>query len=115
MTTLPLMPTESLRWQPELAPEGPVSAVLSRQSGRIVVYRAGVEIGRARVVFHGAEPVGTHVLLLVEGAGADRAALQPEQRAASAGSRSKSPAMPTAPGRSRIRLSPLASRSRRSS
>ena len=67
IATLPLMPTESLRWQPELAPEGPVSAVVSRQSGRIVVYRQGVEIGRARVVFHGAEPVDTHVLLLVEG------------------------------------------------
>jgi L,D-transpeptidase catalytic domain len=67
LTTLPLMPTESMRWQPELAPEGPVSAVLSRQSGRIVVYRQGVEIGRARVVFHGTEPIGTHVLLMVEG------------------------------------------------
>jgi hypothetical protein len=67
-TTLPLMPSESLRWQPELAPQGPVSAVLSRGSGRLIVYRAGVEIGRARVVFHGLEPVGTHVLLMVEGA-----------------------------------------------
>ncbi len=67
LTTLPLMPTESLRWQPELAPEGPVSAVLSRQSGRVIVYRNGVEIGRARVVFHGAAAIGTHVLLLVEG------------------------------------------------
>jgi hypothetical protein len=67
VTSLPLMPSESLRWQPDLAPEGPVSAVLSRQSGRIIVYRAGVEIGRARVVFHGLEPIGTHVLLLAEG------------------------------------------------
>ncbi|HET7812379.1 MAG TPA: L,D-transpeptidase [Steroidobacteraceae bacterium] len=67
-TSLPLMPSESLRWQPELAPEGPLSAVLSRQSGRVIVYRSGVEIGRARVVFHGREPIGTHVLLLVEGA-----------------------------------------------
>jgi len=66
-TTLPLMPSESLRWQPELAPEGPVSAVLSRGSGRLIVYRAGIEIGRARVVFHGNEPVGTQVLLMVEG------------------------------------------------
>jgi hypothetical protein len=66
--TLPLMTSESLRWQPDLSPEGPVSAVLSRQSGRLVVYRAGVEIGRARVVFHGSEPIGTHVLLMVEGA-----------------------------------------------
>jgi len=67
-TTLPLLTTESMRWQPEAAPEGPLSAVLSRQSGRLVVYRAGVEIGRARVVFHGSEPIGTHVLLMVEGA-----------------------------------------------
>jgi hypothetical protein len=66
-TTLPLLPSESLRWQPALAPEGPVSAVLSRGSGRLIVYRAGIEIGRARVVFHGHEPVGTHVLLMVQG------------------------------------------------
>jgi len=65
--TLPLPSSESMRWQPEAATEGPVSAVLSRQSGRLVVYRSGVEIGRARVVFHGSEPVGTHVLLMVEG------------------------------------------------
>jgi len=64
---VPLTETESLRWQPELATEGPVSAVLSRQSGRVIVYRNGVEIGRARVVFHGAGPIGTHVLLLAEG------------------------------------------------
>jgi len=64
---VPLAPTESMRWQPELAPEGPISAVLSRQSGRIIVYRSGVVIGGARVVFHGQEPIGTHVLLLVEG------------------------------------------------
>ena len=34
---LPLTSTESLRWQPELAPEGPLSAVLSRQSGPTVL------------------------------------------------------------------------------
>jgi len=67
-TTLPLMTSESLRWQPQVSPSGPVSAVLSRRSGRLVVYRSGVEIGRARVVFHGSEPIGTHVLLLVQGA-----------------------------------------------
>ncbi len=69
LTSLPLMANESMRWQPELGAKGPLSAVLSRQSGRIVVYRSGAEIGRARVVFHGTEPIGTHVLLLVEGPG----------------------------------------------
>jgi hypothetical protein len=67
LTSLPLMAHESMRWQPELGADGPLSAVLSRQSGRVIVYRSGVEIGRARVVFHGAEPVGTHVLLMIEG------------------------------------------------
>jgi hypothetical protein len=67
VTSLPLMANESMRWQPELGAEGPLSAVLSRQSGRVIVYRSGVEIGRARVVFHGSEPIGTHVLLMVEG------------------------------------------------
>jgi hypothetical protein len=67
-TTLPLLTTESLRWQPDAAPEGPISAVLSRLSGRLVIYRSGVEIGRARVVFHGSGSIGTHVLLMVEGA-----------------------------------------------
>jgi L,D-transpeptidase catalytic domain len=67
VSSLPLMPSESMRWQPEASTEGPVSAVLSRGSGRVVVYRQGVEIGRARVVFHGTEPIGTHVLLMAEG------------------------------------------------
>lgn len=63
----PLAQTESMRWQPQNSTEGPVSMVLSRGSGRVVVYRNGVEIGRARVVFRGTEPIGTHVLALAEG------------------------------------------------
>lgn len=63
----PLAESESMRWQPENSPDGPVSMVLSRGSGRLVVYRNGVEIGRARVIFRGTEPIGTHVLTLSEG------------------------------------------------
>lgn len=63
-----LADAQASRWQPELAPDGPVSMVLSRISGRIVVYRNGVEIGRARVIFTGSDPVGTHALVLSEGA-----------------------------------------------
>jgi hypothetical protein len=66
----PLEPSESLRWQPELSPTGPISIVLSRGSGRVIVYRAGIEIGRARAIFQGSEPIGTHVLTLVAGPGA---------------------------------------------
>lgn len=63
----PLEESESLRWQPQLSLEGPVSIVLSRASGRAIVYRNGVEIGRSRVIFSGSEPIGTHALILVEG------------------------------------------------
>lgn len=66
--TVPLSQSESFRWQPQLAADGPVSIVVSRISGRIVVYRNGVEIGRARVIFRGSDPVGTHMLTLVQGA-----------------------------------------------
>lgn len=62
-----LLETESLRWQPELSAQGPVSIVLSRGSGRVIVYRNGVEIGRARVIFRGSGPIGAHALILVEG------------------------------------------------
>ena len=50
LTSLPLMSNESMRWQPELGAEGPLSAVLSRESGRVVVYRSGVEIGRVHAL-----------------------------------------------------------------
>jgi hypothetical protein len=67
----PLQQTESTRWQPELSPTGPVSVILSRVSGRAIVYRNGIEIGRSRVVFRGSEPIGTHALILAAGAAAN--------------------------------------------
>lgn len=63
----PLQQTEQLRWNPQASPDGPVSIVVSRGSGRVIVYRNGVEIGRARVVFKGSEPIGTHAMILSEG------------------------------------------------
>lgn len=45
----PLASNEPYRWQPELAPTGPVSIVVSRADQRIVVLRNGVEIGRSRI------------------------------------------------------------------
>jgi hypothetical protein len=42
-------PAGSLVWQPEKAPEGPVSIVLSAADGAAYIYRSGVEIGRAPV------------------------------------------------------------------
>ena len=63
----PLAPGEVERWQPELSPSGPVSIVLSQGSGRVIVYRNGVEIGRARMTISGDEPITSHALVLTEG------------------------------------------------
>jgi hypothetical protein len=64
---LPLAGTEDERWQPALSPSGPVSIVLSQASHRIVVYRNGIEIGRARLTVVGNEPLAAHVLILADG------------------------------------------------
>src|ERR1700688_3139189 len=59
-------PREDERWQPELSPSGPVSIVLSQASQLIVVYRNGIEIGRARLTVTGDTPLVNHALLLSE-------------------------------------------------
>jgi len=60
-------PTEDAHWRPELAPSGPVSIVLSQASQLIVVYRNGIEIGRARLSVTGDTPLINHALVLSEG------------------------------------------------
>jgi len=60
-------PKEDEHWQPELSPSGPVSIVLSQASQLIVVYRNGIEIGRARLTVSGDAPLANHALVLTEG------------------------------------------------
>ena len=68
----PLADGEPFRWQPELAPQGALSIVVSRSDARILVYRGGVEIGRARVVVRADPPVtGTHAYVVADGTTAD--------------------------------------------
>jgi hypothetical protein len=62
-----LEPSEVERWQPELSMSGPVSIVLSHGSRRIVVYRNGIEIGRAILTVSGDGPLVNHALVLSEG------------------------------------------------
>lgn len=65
----PLPSGEAFRWQPQLAPSGPVSLVLSRSDGLLVVLRDGVEIGRSRVTLR--QPglrAGTHAYVMGSGA-----------------------------------------------
>jgi hypothetical protein len=63
----PLGSSDQDRWQPEASLSGPVSIVLSRQSQSIVVYRNGIEIGRARISVTGGQPLATHALVLEAG------------------------------------------------
>lgn len=64
----PLEDGQAYRWTPDVAPDGPISMVLSRSDERIVVYRNGVEIGRARVVFRDpSAKVGTHAYIVADG------------------------------------------------
>jgi len=65
--SVPFAPAEDDGWQPDLSPTGPVSIVLSQGSHRVVVYRNGIEIGRARLVVTGDGPIANHALVLAEG------------------------------------------------
>ena len=47
---VPLLNSEAFRWNPDAAPTGPVSIIISTGDQLVVVLRNGVEIGRARAV-----------------------------------------------------------------
>jgi hypothetical protein len=56
---------EEFRLEPEKAPHGPVSILMSSADQRVLVLRNGVEIGRARITVHDAsEPLGTHTFVM---------------------------------------------------
>jgi hypothetical protein len=58
---------EETRWQPEKAPEGPVTVLVSAADRRILVYRNGVEIGRAKIAIRDPQlPFGTHAYTMVD-------------------------------------------------
>jgi hypothetical protein len=57
---------ETFRWQPQRSPDGPVSLVLSVPDAMVVVYRNGIEIGRARIAVRNPLP-GTHAYIVAQG------------------------------------------------
>jgi hypothetical protein len=62
---------EDERWEPDKSPDGPVSILMSGADRRVLVYRNGIEIGRARLTIRDPEvPLGTHAYVMLEGAGA---------------------------------------------
>jgi hypothetical protein len=58
---------ENYRWTPEVAPEGPITIIMSRSNQEVVVLRNGVEIGRARANIP-TDDFATHVLTLTRDA-----------------------------------------------
>lgn len=65
-TITPLRTGEAYRWEPQKSPTGPLSLVLSVPDGRVVVYRNGVEIGRAHIAVRDPLP-GTHAYIVAQG------------------------------------------------
>ena len=64
---------EAFRWEPEKAPTGPISVLFSAADERVIVFRNGIEIGRARITIDDPEkPLGTHAYTAMEGEGPGR-------------------------------------------
>ncbi|MET0226380.1 MAG: L,D-transpeptidase, partial [Dokdonella sp.] len=64
---MPLAEHEDFRWNTENVPDGPISILLSRSDRRVVVYRGGIEIGRARVVLNSDMVTGVHAYIVAKG------------------------------------------------
>lgn len=63
-----LASNEPYRWDPAIAPDGPVSILVSRSDARVVVLRNGREIGRAKAAFRRPDKnLGSHVYVAKEG------------------------------------------------
>jgi len=66
-----LATNDSFRWQPEKETLGAVSIVMSKADQRLLVYRSGIEIGRAKIALTEEDkPFGSHAYLLHQGEGA---------------------------------------------
>jgi hypothetical protein len=64
----PLAVGESYRWNPQAAATGTLSILMSGADQRVLVFRDGVEIGRARISIHDPQrPLGTHVFTVKDG------------------------------------------------
>jgi hypothetical protein len=64
-------------WNPALAPEGPVTIILSTREQVAHVLRNGTEIGRVRVAMDGPAPSGTTAYVLLEGESGEESRILP--------------------------------------
>lgn len=62
---------EQYRWNPQRAPSGPLSIIVSKLDQRVVVLRNGVEIGRSAAQVNDDDP-GSHVITLINREGKPR-------------------------------------------
>lgn len=70
--------TEDERWEPENSPDGPVAILMSGADRRVLVYRNGREIGRAKLTLRDpGTSLGTHAFIMLEGAGTGSSVLSP--------------------------------------
>jgi hypothetical protein len=70
-----LAPGEEERWTPDASPSGPVSILVSGADRRAIVFRNGIEIGRARIALRDPQqPLGTHAFVLLDESAARPAA-----------------------------------------
>jgi hypothetical protein len=68
----PLPTTGEIAWQPEAAPEGPVTILVTNEDRRIRIFRSGVEIGHAPFTLDDpTRKVTLHVLTMLEPADDD--------------------------------------------
>lgn len=68
------------RWQPELAPTGALTVVVSRADRQMVVLRNATEIGRARVEFASDTPLGMQAFVLLQPPGVTEDDTPPPRR-----------------------------------
>jgi hypothetical protein len=66
---------------PELAPEGPMSVLISSADAAVVVIRNGIEIARARIDIAPGVRFGLHAFVMLEGAGDGTSAVLPNRPA----------------------------------
>jgi len=62
-----LSKAEAFAWHPEKSPEGPLTILVGTSSRLVLVFRNGVEIGRARMRVTGDSRVGTQAYVLLDG------------------------------------------------
>ncbi len=73
-----LAASEDERWEPAKSPDGTLSIVVSAADRRAIVLRNGIEIGRAKVTIDDpTRPLGTHALVMLEGAGQGPSRIDP--------------------------------------